>query len=111
MTLASDKAKDMARVFHSLSNETRLRIMALLIKGELNVTEICRKLRLTQTTVSGHLRLLRLAGLVMNRRDGYHIYYSISDLSKHPLGLKSTLTKRGSNAAKLGIVELAFPKE
>ena len=106
-----DKFAEMARVFHSLGNETRLAIMTLLlVEGEMNVTSICKNLRLSQTVVSGHLSLLRLGGMVQTRRDGKKIFYSHTDLSKHRLGSKSELTKATSNAAKFGPVELVLPK-
>ena len=38
-------------------------------------------------------------------------FYSLADLSKHRLGRKSELAKRGSNAAKFGPAELALPKK
>ena len=105
-----DRFKDMARVFHSLGDKTRLRIMALLSEGEMNVTALQKKLRLSQAAVSGHLRLLLVGGLVENRRDGRRIFYSLADLSKHRLGRKSELARRGSNAARFGPAELGLPK-
>ena len=109
MALRIDNYEDLARVFHSLGNTTRLGIMTLLAEGEMNVTTLCNKLRLSETTVSGHLRLLRIGGLVASRRDGYFIFYSLADLSKHRLGRKSELAVPGSNAAKFGPAELGFP--
>ena len=109
MTLRIDKFEDAARVFHSLGDKTRLRIMTLLSKGEMNVTAICKKLRLRQNSVSYHLDLLRLGGLLVSRRDGLYIFYSLADLSRHRLGRKSELTKAGSNAAKFGPAELILP--
>ena len=106
-----DKFEDMARVFHSLGNKTRLSIMMLLAEGEMNVTTLCKKLRLSETNVSGHLSLLRAGGLVVNRRDGKHIFYSHADLSKHLLGRKSELAVPGSNAAMFGPAELVFPRK
>jgi len=108
MTLRIGEFKDMARVFHSLGNKTRLRIMTLLTGGEMNVTTICKKLRLPQTSVSEQLRLLRIGGLVVNRREGNCIFYSHADLSKHRLARKSELSGPGSNAARFGPVELTF---
>ena len=104
-----DKFAEMARVFHSLGDKTRLSIMALLATGEMNVTTLCRKLRLPQSSTSLHLNLLRLGGLVKTRRDGKQIFYSQADLSKHRLGRKSELAKRGSNAARFGPAELLLP--
>ena len=105
-----EQLEDLARVFHSLANPTRLSIMMLLAKGEMNEMALFKKLKLPQSSVSGALRLLRLAGLVVGRQDGLYIFYSHADLSKHRLGKKSELAKAGSNAAKFGPVELVLPE-
>ena len=105
------KFEELARVFHSLGDKTRLSIMALLAEGEMDVTTICTKLNLPQSSTSHHLCLLRLGGLVVSRGDGKQRFYSIADLSKHRLGKKSESAKRGSNTAKFGPAELLFPKK
>ena len=110
MALQLEHLEDLARVFQSLGNEARLRITALLADGEMNVGAICKKLKLSQSTTSHHLRLLRLGGVVVNRRDKREIFYSLADLTKHRLGRKSELTKRGANAARFGPAELVLPK-
>ena len=101
-----DKFAEMARVFHSLGDKTRLSIMMLLTEGEMNVTTLCNKLKLPQSSTSHHLSLLRIGGLVQTRRDGKQVFYSHADLSKHRLGSKSELAKAGSNAARFGPAEL-----
>ena len=111
MATRTEKFEELARVFHSLGDKTRLSIMALLADGEMNVTTICKKLKLPQSSTSHHLSLLRLGGLVKARRDGKQIFYSQADLSKHRLGRKSELTKAGNNAAKFGPAELALSKK
>ena len=110
MTLRKDDLKDLARVFHSLGDRTRLRMMALLADGEMNVTAVQKKLKLPQSSASFHLNLLRVGGLVQTRRDGKQIFYSLADLTKHRLGRKSEFIKAGSNAARFGPAELALPK-
>jgi ArsR family transcriptional regulator len=68
--------KNPVQVFKSLGDETRLRIMALLIGGqELCVCDIMAALNLPQSTVSRHLSYLRNAGLVDDRRQGVWMYY------------------------------------
>ena len=109
MTVRIDRFEDLARVFHSLGDKTRLSIMMLLTEGEVNVTTLCKKLKLPQSSVSHHLGLLRIGGLVRTRRDGKRIFYSHADLSKHRLGRKSELAEAGSNAARFGPAELVFP--
>ena len=106
-----DKFAKMARVFHSLGNETRLSIMTLLAEDEMNVMTLYKKLKLPQASVSFHLGLLREGGLAVRRRDGKQVFYSHADLSKHRLGRKSELAKQDANAAKFGPAELLLPKK
>ena len=111
MALCIENFEDLARVYQSLGDKTRLSIMMLLTEGEMNVTTLCKKLKLRQTSVSNHLCLLRLSGLVVNRRQGKQIFYSHADLAKHALASKSELVGPGSNTGRFGPAELAFPKK
>jgi ArsR family transcriptional regulator len=71
-----DPLKDLAASFRLLADETRLRVLSLLIQhGELNVRTLCEQLDQSQPAVSHHLALLRDAGLIRARRDGKHNYY------------------------------------
>ena len=71
--------KATAQIFKALGDETRLRIMGLLISGqELCVCDIMAALGLPQSTASRHLSYLRNAGLVDDRRHGVWIYYKIN---------------------------------
>jgi DNA-binding transcriptional ArsR family regulator len=106
-----EKYEELARVFHALGGKTRLSIMALLAGGEMNVMTIQKKLKLPQSTTSHHLIILREGGLVVRRQVGKQRFYSLADLSKHRLGKKTELAKRGGNAAKFGPAELVLPKK
>jgi ArsR family transcriptional regulator, arsenate/arsenite/antimonite-responsive transcriptional repressor len=67
-----------AHLFKSLDDETRLRILALLVeKDELCVCDLVSVLQLPQSTVSRQLSLLKGAGWLKDRREGVWIYYSI----------------------------------
>jgi len=70
--------KTTARMFKALSDETRLRILCLLLEGELCVCDIMAVLQLPQSTVSRHLAYLKNAGWVDDRRCGVWMYYSIA---------------------------------
>jgi ArsR family transcriptional regulator, arsenate/arsenite/antimonite-responsive transcriptional repressor len=70
--------KKTAKVFKTLSDETRLRILALLGEGELCVCDLMAILELPQSTVSRHLATLRNAGLVEDRRQGVWMYYRLA---------------------------------
>jgi len=68
--------RDVARVFKALSEEPRLEILALMFRhGELCGCEVERFLDLSQSAASRHLRTLREAGLVEDRREGQWVYY------------------------------------
>jgi ArsR family transcriptional regulator len=75
--------KKLALTFKALSDETRLRILALLTQGELCVCDLMAVLQLPQSTVSRHLAYLRNAGLLTDRREGVWMYYRIA--SQMPL--------------------------
>jgi len=71
--------KKTAQLFKALSDETRLRILALLTRGELCVCDLMATLDLPQSTVSRHLAYLRNAGLVEDRRQGVWMYYRLGE--------------------------------
>lgn len=70
---------DLLNVFKALSDETRLRILKLLEKGELCVCDIVAALALIQPKVSFHLSALKDAGLVRDRKEGKWIHYRFDD--------------------------------
>ena len=72
----------LAQLLRVLGDGTRLRIVLALQKQELNVTQLCQKLSMPQPSVSRHLGILRLSGLVKNRRDGKEIFYSMANLAR-----------------------------
>jgi ArsR family transcriptional regulator len=71
--------RDLADTFKALSDETRLRIMTLLLDNEeLCVCDFVGALDLTQSKASRHLRYLFNAGLVEDRRQGLWMHYRLS---------------------------------
>ncbi len=66
-----------ARLFHALSDETRLRVLQLLRDGERCVCDLTGLLGTQQSRLSFHLRTLKQAGLVCDRRQGRWIYYGL----------------------------------
>lgn len=62
--------------FKALSDETRLRLLFVLNRYELNVNELVRFLGMGQSRVSRHLKILADAGLLSSRRDGLWVFYS-----------------------------------
>lgn len=71
-------AAPLSRLFGALEDKTRLRIVALLSHRELCVCHIQQILNLSQPTISRHLRILRLAGVVTDRRVGRWVHYRLA---------------------------------
>jgi len=67
--------------FKALADATRLRILGLLLTGEVCVCHIHESLKIPQPKASRHLAYLRKAGLVEARREGLWMHYRIADLS------------------------------
>jgi len=70
--------RNSAELFKALADETRLRILNLLVQGELCVCDIMHVLAIGQSKASRHLANLRHVGLVNDRRNGVWMYYSLA---------------------------------
>ena len=68
-----------ASTFQALAHPTRLQILEALRGGELSVNEILSKIQRDQANISQHLSNLRLRGLVVNRKEGNQVFYSVRD--------------------------------
>ena len=66
-------------LFQSLGDRTRLRILGLLLTGEVCVCHIHESLRISQPKASRHLAYLRRSGLVDTRREGQWVYYRLAE--------------------------------
>jgi len=80
MTTATASKADLSRaveLFHALSDETRLEIVRQLLGGERCVCDLTEELDATQPRLSFHLKVLKEAGLVTDRREGRWVHYSL----------------------------------
>jgi ArsR family transcriptional regulator len=80
VTTTARPAPDLGRavaLFHALSDSTRLSILEMLRGGERCVCELQDELDAAQSRLSFHLRVLKEAGLVADRREGRWAYYRI----------------------------------
>jgi ArsR family transcriptional regulator len=77
--------KNTTALFKALAHQTRLRILCLLLDGEVCVCQIMAILKLPQSTASRHLAILKNAGLVVDRRDGTWSHYSLSKAYSNPM--------------------------
>ena len=70
---------DVEQVFKALADANRLRIVNLLLHGELCVCDIQYVLENSQPNISRHLAYLKNSGMVLDRRDGYRVFYRIAN--------------------------------
>ena len=68
-----------AEFYKALADESRLLILEMLASQEMCVCEIIAKLNISQPAVSHHLKILRQAGLVIDKKDGKWIYYTLNE--------------------------------
>jgi len=71
--------KELEQYFKALGDANRLRILNLLLHGELCVCDIQFVLGASQPHVSRHLAYLKNSGLVLDRREGFRIFYRLAD--------------------------------
>src|SRR4029077_6054350 len=77
----SRPVSEMENLLKALADETRLRILGLLLTGEVCVCDIHESLKIPQPKASRHLAYLRRAGLVAARRDGLWMHYRLAPLA------------------------------
>ena len=80
------QAGKLARVFHALSDETRLSIIRRLRLGERCVCDLTDAMDAAQSRLSFHLKVLKDAGLVTDRKEGRWMYYALNQDTLGELG-------------------------
>jgi len=79
MLLHDSKFTDLSEFYKIFGDPTRLKILFSLMDGEASVTDLTKKVKMTQSAVSHQLRILKQARLAKVRRDGKNSYYSFDD--------------------------------
>jgi len=93
------QVKRAAKFLKTISEPNRLRILCMLINGELCVCELVENLDLPQNLVSHHLGVLKKSSLISDERRGQRVYYSLTKEGKDIEFLLKKLTKlRGMQA-------------
>lgn len=85
------KEKDLSKlceIFKCLSDPTRLKILGTLLKGEKNVTSICKEISMEQSATSHQLKNLKNLKLIKCRKVGRSVLYSIDDIHVEALILQ-----------------------
>jgi DNA-binding transcriptional ArsR family regulator len=108
-------------VMKSVADPTRVRILKLLETGEMCVCQVVAVLELSQSTISKHLFLLRMAGFVRERQEKKWVHYALAESGGSPYARKMLATlkgwlnddptvgrdrKRGALAREIGPVEI-----
>jgi ArsR family transcriptional regulator len=78
MVTSALSTKKAVALFHALSDETRLALLERLRDGEQCVCELTDSMKAAQSRLSFHLKVLKDAGLVEDRREGRWMYYSLN---------------------------------
>lgn len=103
LDISDQEVVALSRLFGLLGDPTRVRIMLLLCRREMNVSKLCEVLGLPQPTVSHHLGLLRRGGLLATRRDGKTIHYSLDHRLEYTEGCE--LSIRSAAGVRIRIVK------
>ncbi|MFB3915819.1 MAG: ArsR/SmtB family transcription factor [Terriglobales bacterium] len=75
----SDLPQFKAEFFKALSHPLRIRVLDSLRAGEVGVNELCARLGVEQSTLSQQLSVLRSRDIVVGRKSGNNVYYSVRD--------------------------------
>lgn len=70
---------ELEQYFKGLADRNRMRILNLLLHGELCGCDIQYVLETSQPNISRHLQYLKNSGLVLDRRDGFRIFYRLAE--------------------------------
>lgn len=79
LPIDNDTAEQIAWAFQGLGDATRIKLIAVLLEGEINVSDLAELVGVSQSGVSHQLRVLRNLRFVSTRRDGQQIFYRIDD--------------------------------
>lgn len=77
--LNEDLAAQVAELFSALSDTSRVRIIAALVDGEMNVGALALSVDISESAVSHHMRHLRQMRLVRARKEGRYVFYALDD--------------------------------
>ena len=97
--------RDIVKSFKALSDETRIRILKVLLERECCVCEVMQALGITQSRASRNLGILEDAGFIRSKRDGLWIVYSIDEQKMDSHAAPLTEFLRGSLANEQVILQ------
>lgn len=99
-TITGDQFDKLASTLKLVSEESRLRLMCLLCQGEHCVCDILPHLNMSQSLASHHLRDLKDAKIVTDRKEGLKVFYSLTPHGRSVSKLLFGLCKKETNENK-----------
>jgi DNA-binding transcriptional ArsR family regulator len=87
-------------LLRAISNEVRLETMCYLLEREINVGELMTLTGVSQSALSQHLRILRMHNMVVTRRNGNNVFYSIAENQREMIEAVVSATVQGWEARK-----------
>ncbi len=69
---------DCCTFFKAVADPTRMKIMTLLRKQEMCVSDICKHFKMKQPSISHHLNILKNVKIVTDRKEGKEVYYTLN---------------------------------
>ena len=106
MTSAAEIRPDATRVaswFHALADETRVQIVEMLSHKERCVCELEQVLDIAQSKVSFHLKVLKDAGLITERREGRWMFYGLERETLDQIAAYTKSVKPGKHAGSCAV--------
>jgi ArsR family transcriptional regulator len=97
--------RDFVKLFKALSDETRIRILKILLERDCCVCEVMQALDISQSRASRNLGILQDVGFVRSRRDGLWIVYSIDGQSMNSYAAPLIELLRGSLANEESLLQ------
>lgn len=83
----SKQVTSLSSLLKLVSEESRLRLLCVLKKGEHCVCELMEHVDMSQSLISHHLKDLKDAGIITNEKKGLRVYYSLTKKGKHIINL------------------------
>jgi len=90
---------EITKILKAMADDTRFRILILLLQHNYCVRALSRKLELSESAISQHIKVLREAGLLIGVKKGYYMHYDVD---------RSTLHKLSSKIEELAAIERKF---
>jgi ArsR family transcriptional regulator, arsenate/arsenite/antimonite-responsive transcriptional repressor len=100
MVTTAPSLRKTAELFHALSDETRLALLERLKGGEHCVCELTDAMKAGQSRLSFHLKVLKEAGLLLDRREGRWMYYSLNPDAIEVLEELVTTLRKAARSAR-----------